>query len=97
MIESIIAEIDVEILRLKQVRALLVNDGPKRGSPAIKTTAKAVPVSVGKKRVVSPATIERMRQSQLKRWAAAKKSAKPKANEVPRSKLMAGESTPAGR
>ena len=41
MIESIIAEIDVEISRLKQVRALLANDGPKRGRPATKNTAKA--------------------------------------------------------
>ena len=78
MIESIIAEIDVEISRLKQVRALLVNDSPKRDRPAIKTTAKAVPVSVGKKRVVSPETRERMRQGQLKRWAVTKKSAKSK-------------------
>jgi hypothetical protein len=34
VIESIIAEIYVEISRLKQVRALLANDGPKRGRPA---------------------------------------------------------------
>ena len=40
MIESIIAEIDVEISRLKQVRALLVNDRPKRGRPATEIAAK---------------------------------------------------------
>jgi hypothetical protein len=34
VLESIIAEIDVEISRLKQVRALLANDGPKRRRPA---------------------------------------------------------------
>lgn len=79
MIESIIAEIDVEISRLKQVRALLVNDSPKRGRPATKTTAKAGQLSVRKKRVMSPETKEPMRQGQLKRWAAAKKSIKPKA------------------
>ena len=78
MIESIIAEIDVEISRLKQVRALLSNDGPKRGRPATKIAAKAAKSSVRKKRVVSPEAKERMRQGQLKRWAIAKKSVKPK-------------------
>ncbi len=78
MIESIIAEIDVEILRLKQVRALLANEEPKRGRPVTKTAAKADQLSVRKKRVVSPETKERMRQGQLKRWATAKKSVKPK-------------------
>ena len=77
MIQSIIAEIDVEISRLKQVRALLVNDRPKRGRPATKTTAKVAQSSVRKKRVVSPEAKERMRQGQLKRWAMAKKSVKP--------------------
>lgn len=78
MLESIIAEIDVEISRLKQVRALLANDGPKRGRPATKNTAKADQSSVRKKRVVSPEAKERMRQGQLKRWAIARKSVKPK-------------------
>ena len=76
MIESIISEIDVEISRLKQVRALLSNDGPKRGRPATKTFAKADQPSARKKRVVSPESKERMRQGQLKRWASAKKSVK---------------------
>jgi hypothetical protein len=78
VIESIIAEIDVEISRLKQVRALLANDGPKRGRPSTKIAAKATQSSVRKKRVVSPEAKERMRQGQLKRWAIAKKSVKPK-------------------
>ena len=76
MIETIIAEIDVEITRLKQVRALLVNDGPKRGRPATKLTANVDQPTVRKKRVMSPQTKERMRQGQLKRWATAKKSAR---------------------
>jgi hypothetical protein len=42
VIESIIAELDVEIARLQKVRALLVNDGPKRGRPA--KTASVSPV-----------------------------------------------------
>jgi hypothetical protein len=76
VIESIIAEIDVEISRLKQVRALLVNDRPKRGRPATEIAARAAKSSVRKKRVVSPEAKERMRQGQLKRWAIAKKSVK---------------------
>ncbi len=83
MIESIIAEIDVEILRLKQVRVLLVNDAPKGGRYATKTTAKVDQLPLRKKRVMSAETKERMRQGQLKRWAAAKKSAKPKAKRSP--------------
>jgi hypothetical protein len=76
VIECIIAELDVEIGRLQKVRLLLVNDGPKRGRPAAKTTAKADQSSVRKKRVVSPGAKERMRQGQLNRWAIAKKSVK---------------------
>jgi hypothetical protein len=34
VIESIIAESDVEIACLQKVRALMVNDRPKRGRPA---------------------------------------------------------------
>lgn len=78
MIESIIAEIDVELLRLKQVRALLINDAPKGGRYATKTTAKVDQLPLRNKRVMSPETKERMRQGQLKRWAATKESVKPK-------------------
>jgi hypothetical protein len=78
VIDSIIAEIDVEISRLKQVRALLANDGPKRGRPATKTMAAVDRSSLRKKRVMSPEGKERMRQGQLKRWAIAKKSGKSK-------------------
>lgn len=79
MIESIIAELDVEIARLQKVRALLLDEGPKRGRPATKIAANADQSSVHKKRVMSPETKERMRQGQLKRWAAAKKSIKTRA------------------
>jgi hypothetical protein len=49
VLESIIAEIDVEISRLKRVSVLLANEGPKRGRPATKTAAKADQSSVRKK------------------------------------------------
>jgi hypothetical protein len=42
MIESIIAEIDVEISWHRQFRELLVNDGPKRGCPT--ETASVSPI-----------------------------------------------------
>jgi len=76
VIESIIAELDVEIARLQKVRALLVNDEPKLGRPAKTTSVSPVPPAVRKRRPVSPEAKERMRQGQLKRWAAEKKAAK---------------------
>jgi hypothetical protein len=76
VIESIIAELDVEIARLQKVRALLVNDRPLRGRPAKATSVSPVPPAVRKRQPVSPEAKERMRQGQLKRWAAAKKAAK---------------------
>jgi hypothetical protein len=78
VIESIIAEIDVEICRLQP----LGRSWPMKGQSAAargETTARKVGTpSSPKKRFVSPEARERMRQGQLKRWAAAKKSAKPK-------------------
>lgn len=82
MIESIIAEIDVEIGRLQKVRALLANEQPKRGRPSKKPSVSPIEPASRKKRVFSPETKERMRQSQLKRWAAAKKSTKQIARKI---------------
>ncbi len=76
MIESIIAELDVEIARLQKVRTLLVNDKPKRGRLAKVVSVSPVDPPSRKKRVLSPAAKERIRQGQLKRWAAAKKATK---------------------
>ncbi len=59
MIESIIAEIDVEILLLKQVRALLANDRPKRGRPA--KSESPVQSPSGKQRVLNPEAKQRIR------------------------------------
>ena len=55
-------KLDAEIARLQKVRALLANEGPKRGRPAIKTTNKPDQLSARKERIVSPETKERMRQ-----------------------------------
>ena len=78
MLESIIAEIDVEISRLQQARALLVNIEPKRGRPAGTVSLKPAKQARQKRRVMSPETREKMRHGQLKRWAVAKKSTPPK-------------------
>ena len=74
MLESIITNIDAEISRLNQAKALLSGVEPKRklGRPA-----KAVSLEISKKpkrRTISPEVREKMRQAQIKRWAAAKKS-----------------------
>jgi hypothetical protein len=82
VIESIIAELDVEIARLQKVRALLVNDKPKRGLLPKATSVSPVQPAVRKRRAVSPEAKERMRQGQLKRWAAAKKTTKATARKA---------------
>jgi hypothetical protein len=74
LLENILAEIDAEIARLQQARALLMATAtpPKRGPgrPA-KTTAKTAPKKA-KQRTMSAKTREKMRRAQLKRWAATK-------------------------
>jgi hypothetical protein len=83
VIESIIAEIDVEISRLKQVRALLANDSPKRGRPVQILSGSPGPPPSRKKRVLTPEAKERIRQGQVRRWAAAKKAAKKSSKVTP--------------
>lgn len=72
--ESIIAQIDAEIARLEQVRALLASTGKvaqlvnqrKAGKVAkVKETAK-------KARVLSPEARKRIADAQRKRWAVQK-------------------------
>ena len=57
--DSILTSIDVEIARLKQVRALLSTDGTK------KTATPATP----KKRKMSAASRKKIADAQKKRWA----------------------------
>jgi hypothetical protein len=79
-IDSILAEIDAEIARLTQVRALLSNSG-KVGSAAVakpRTTA-AAPKKGRKTRVLSAEARKRIADAQRKRWAAQRaKTAKSK-------------------
>lgn len=81
-IDSILAQIDSEIARLTQVRALLSGSGATATKAASKTASKAAsaPKADGrKKRVLSPEARKRIAEAQRKRWAAQKaKTAKAK-------------------
>jgi hypothetical protein len=72
--QSIIAAIDKEIARLREVRKVLARNGkiaePKRGSKTAVAAKKAV------KRKLSPEARERIAAAQRKRWAAARKANK---------------------
>jgi uncharacterized protein (DUF2384 family) len=72
--QSIIAAIDKEIARLREVRKVLARNGkvtkPKGGSKAGVAHKKAV------KRKLSPEARERIAAAQRKRWAAARKANK---------------------
>jgi hypothetical protein len=78
MLKSILSEIDAEIARLKQAKALLGSAGTtaikrKPGRPP-KTAAVVIPnvQKTKKRRKMSAEARERIRQAQIKRWAAKK-------------------------
>ena len=82
MTESILFEIDAEIARLMQAKALLSSTGTtaikrKPGRPS-KTATIVVPVvqKMKKRKKMSAEGRERVRQAQIKRWAAVKLAAK---------------------
>jgi hypothetical protein len=68
-IESILAEIDAEIARLKQVRSLLAGSG-KVASTVPERRAKKATSKPQKKRVLSAEARKRIADAQRKRWAA---------------------------
>ena len=78
-INSILAQIDSEIERLKQVRSLLAGSG---GTSATYTERKAkrapAKAKTRKKRVLSPEARKRIADAQRRRWAAQKAKAKAK-------------------
>ena len=78
-INSILAQIDSEIKRLKQARSLLAGPG---GVSATTTERKAkvapAKAKTRKKRVLSPEARKRIADAQRKRWAAQKAKAKAK-------------------
>jgi hypothetical protein len=80
-IDSILAQIDSEIARLKQARSLLANTG-KVAAKIIERTTKKAPAKVKTKtakarktRVLSPEARKRIADAQRKRWAAQKAKA----------------------
>jgi hypothetical protein len=70
---DIIAELDAEIARLQQVKALLTGTTTKRspGRPAVRVAPTAP-----KKRILSPEARAKIAAAQTKRWAKFKKAAK---------------------
>jgi hypothetical protein len=80
LLKNIVTEIDSEIARLQQARALLATieaPKPKRGRPA--KSAAVTPVvkaKATKRRTLSTEAREKIRQAQIKRWAKAKKATK---------------------
>ncbi len=74
-IESILAEIDAEIARLTQVRALLAGSA-KVASTIIDRRTKKAPGRTPKKRVLSAEARKRIADAQRKRWAAQKAKSK---------------------
>jgi hypothetical protein len=79
MLESILAEIDAEIVRLQSAKTILSSvttpEIRKRGRPAKLEVETLVAKKHVKHRTMSAETKQRMRQAQIKRWATAKKSA----------------------
>jgi hypothetical protein len=70
-IETILNELDLQIARLQQVRAILANDSTKPSKKQAPTTK-----AKSKKRVLSAEARARIAAAQRKRWAAQKKAAK---------------------
>jgi hypothetical protein len=97
MTKSILAEINAEIARLMQAKALLSSAGTtaikrKPGRPS-KTAAIVVPVAqkAKKRKKMSAEGRERVRQAQIKRWAAVRQAAKTTAAPLSKSKKKAAK------
>jgi len=98
MVKDIVSAIDAEIARLKQVKALLSASGAfvakrKPGRPAKVASIEAPKVQKARKRrKMSAEGRERIRQAQIKRWAAQKSASKANMNAtvapMPKAKKM---------
>jgi hypothetical protein len=76
-IESILAQIDEEIAKLTQIRALLSTTSLVAKKVALPKVKKALAQAKGKKRrTLSPEARKRIADAQRKRWAAQKAKAK---------------------
>lgn len=74
-IESILAEIDAEIARLKEVRSLLAGSGRVVSTNAARKTGRPA-VKTRKKRPLSAEARKRIADAQRKRWAAQRAKSK---------------------
>jgi hypothetical protein len=74
-IESILAEIDAEIARLKEVRSLLAGSGSVVSTNAARKSGKP-PVKARKRRKLSAEARKRIADAQRKRWAAQRAKSK---------------------
>jgi hypothetical protein len=77
-IENILAQIDSEIARLKQARALLASTGTASTKSVRKAGKAAAKGKPRKKRVLSADARKRIADAQRKRWAAVRAKAKQK-------------------
>jgi len=77
-IENILAQIDSEIARLTQARALLASLGSTTAKPA-NSKSKTRPSKKRRKHVLSAEARKRIADAQRKRWAAQRAKAKQKA------------------
>ena len=78
---SIIAAVDAEITKLKEVRALLALSGKVDGLISRKAANRVI-IKKSIKRVMSPEARERIAAAQRKRWAKTKRAAKKAASAV---------------
>lgn len=69
-VKQIIAELEQEIARLKEARALLAGDSPARRRGRPKGSAKQ---KQGRKRHLTPEGRRRIREALKRRWAAQRK------------------------
>jgi hypothetical protein len=97
MTKSILFEIDAQIALLRQAKALLSSAGTTAirrnpGRPS-KTAPIVAPVvqKAKKRKKMSAEGRERVRQAQIKRWAAVRQSAKPTAAPLSKSKRKAAK------
>lgn len=76
-VKDILVEIDAEISRLQQARALLGGEARKKRGPGRKKTA--VTSAAPKKRKLTPEGRKRIAEAMKRRWAERKKQASVKA------------------
>jgi len=72
---GILSEIDEEIAKLKQARALLANDLKRGPGRPRKSAPDVTPVTKKKKHKMTPEGRKRIAEAVKRRWAAQKKAA----------------------